>query len=86
MSAVLFSIGSTDIMFVYPNQTEIKIRKLNPNSAISINILNGVAGTREIREMAPIDRARPKIRSESDSIRGFGLLVISPKCNRSHWL
>jgi hypothetical protein len=66
-------------MFVYPNHTEIKIRKLNPNSAMSINILNGVAGTREIREIAPIDRVSPKMRSESDSIRGLGRFMISSK-------
>ena len=66
-------------MFVYPNHTEIKIRKLKPNSAISITILNGVPGTREIREMAPIDNASPKIRSDSDSIRGLGRLKVSSK-------
>ena len=73
------SIGRTDIMFVYPNHTEIKIRKLNPNSEMSINILNGVTGTREIREIAPTDSASPKIRSESDSIRGLGLFAVSSK-------
>ena len=58
-------------MFVYPIHTEIKIRKLNPNSATSTNIPSGLVGSREINEIAPIDRASPKIiltNSESDSI------------------
>ena len=66
-------------MCVYANHTEIRIRKLNPNSKMSINILDGVSGTREISEIAPIDRASPKMRSESDLIRGQGRFVCSSK-------
>ena len=73
------SNGRTDIILVYLNHTEIRIRKLNPNCAMSINILDGVSGMREIREMAPIDRASPKMRSESDSIRGLGRFAFSFK-------
>jgi hypothetical protein len=71
MAVVPSSIGRADIMFVYPNHTEIRIRKLNPNSARSINIPDGLAGIREIREIVPIERASPKTiltNSESDSI------------------
>ena len=46
---------------------------------MSINIRKGVPGIREIREIAPIDNASPKIRSERDSIRGLGRLMTSPK-------
>jgi len=46
---------------------------------MSINILDGVSGTREIREIAPIDRASPKMRSESDSMRGLGRFMFSSK-------
>ena len=73
------SNGRTDIMFVNPNHTETRIKKLNPNCEMSINILDGVAGTRETREIAPIDRASPKMRSESDSMRGLGHFMFSSK-------
>ena len=76
---MLSSIGRIDIIFVYANQTEIKIRKLNPNSEMSISIPNGLAGIREIRGIVLIAKARPKIRSESDSIRGLGRDVTASK-------
>jgi hypothetical protein len=63
-------------MFVYANQTEIKIKKLNANSRRSINIANGLAGIREISGIVLIANASPKIRSESDSIRGLVRVVI----------
>jgi len=70
---VLSSIGRTDMMFVYPNHTDIKIKKLNPNSAISTNIPNGLRGMREIKGIVLIAKASPKIMSESDSIRGLSI-------------
>lgn len=76
---MLSSIGRIDIMFVYANQTEIKIKKLNPNSRRSINIANGFAGIREINGIVLIANASPKIRSESDSIRGLARVVAASK-------
>ncbi len=66
-------------MFVYANQTEIKIKKLNPNSRRSINIANGLVGIREIRGIVLIAKPRPKIRSESDSILGLVRIVTASK-------
>ena len=81
---MLSSIGRTDIMLVYPNHTDIKIRKLNPNSEMSINIPNGLPGSREIMGMVLIARASPKMMSDSDSIRGLAIrglvrIIISSK-------
>jgi len=60
-------------MFVYPNHTEIRIRKLNPNSEMSINIPNGLAGSREISGIPLIAKASPKMMPERDSIRGLAI-------------
>jgi hypothetical protein len=76
---MLSSIGRIDITFVYANQTEIKIKKLNPNSRRSINIPNGLVGIREISGIVLIANASPKIRSESDSIRGLVRVVTASK-------
>jgi hypothetical protein len=66
-------------MFVYANQTEIKIKKLNPNSRRSTNIANGLAGIREISGIVLIANASPKMMSESDSIRGLVRVVPASK-------
>ena len=66
-------------MFVYANQTEIKIKKLNPNSRRSTNIANGLAGIREISGIVLIANASPKIMSESDSIRGLVRVLSASK-------
>ncbi len=75
-------------MLVYPNHTDIIIRKLNANSETSITIPKGFAGSREIKGTVLIANASPKMISESDSMRGLWIrgldsFVISSKKNRS---
>src|SRR3989475_13037384 len=60
------STGSTDITSVYRNQTKIRIRKLKPNVAMLPNSIDVSVGLLVIRFNAPLDKARPKIRSDSD--------------------
>ena len=81
---VLFSTGRTDIVFVYPIQTEIRMRKPKPNSEMSRIMPNGFAGSLEMRGKVLIANASPKMTSESDSIldrdiRGTDVVVFSSK-------
>jgi hypothetical protein len=57
---------------VYRNQIEIRIRKLKPNPAILSTRISVFLGRLLISPMAPIERARPKMRSVRDSILGRG--------------
>jgi hypothetical protein len=64
--------GRTDIISVKRNQIWIRIRKLKPNPAIASKSSDVSVGGLLIRTIAPIERARPKTRSVSDSILGRG--------------
>jgi len=70
-------------MLVYPTHTDIRMRKLKPNSARSTRIPTGLAGSLVISGMLLIARARPKMMSDNDSIldlaipREFSLVVLS---------
>lgn len=68
-------------MFVYENQMEIRIKKLKPKLSKSKMISSGVEGGLERRDTAPIESARPKIRSVNDSILAFGLRFLSTRFN-----
>ena len=59
-------------MFVYPNQIEIRIRKLKPNPAMSIMTSAGLEAGLARRDRDPIESASPNIRSVNDSILTFG--------------
>jgi hypothetical protein len=72
----LVSIGSTDIMFVYRSQIEIRIRKLKPNPARFIITSAGLEGGLLSRATEPIDNASPNMRSVNDSILVFGVRLL----------
>jgi hypothetical protein len=69
----LVSSGNTDMMRVYRSHIVIRMRKLKPNVARSFSTAPTSVGGLLTSEIAPTERARPKIRSASDSIlaRGF---------------
>jgi len=70
------SIGSNDIAFVYRNQIEIRIRKLNANPPISTIASLTVEGTLARSDREPIESASPKTKSVNDSSRVFGIRLL----------
>jgi len=69
------SAGKIEVIVEYDRQTATKIRKLNaysPKAAINWvkDVYSGLISVK-----APIERARPKIRSENASILGRGFKV-----------
>lgn len=77
----LVSTGSTDIMFVYRNQIEMRIRKLKPKPTRSVITSAGPKGGLLSRETAPIDNASPNMRSVNDSILVFGIRLLISRVN-----
>ena len=69
-----FSTGSADIILVYRTQIAARMRKLNPKSRREETRAIRLAGRALRSDTAPIERARPKMRSESVWILGFGAL------------
>jgi hypothetical protein len=63
-------------MLVYRNQSDIRIRKLKPNPTRSLITSVGLEGGLLRRESEPIDNASPNMRSVSDSILVFVLLIV----------
>lgn len=71
--ALLPSNGKTDMIRVYLSHVVMRIRKLKPNVTSALSTAWAVVGGLLTRDIAPTERARPNIRSASDSIlaRGF---------------
>jgi hypothetical protein len=74
-NAYLVSAASIDIVLVKPIQIMIMIMKLKPNipMLVEIVVMFGVLLGFKLMmsEIAPTERARPKTRSDNDSIRIF---------------
>lgn len=60
-------------MRVYEYQTLIRIRKLKAKYKMSRTSCGKSLGGCPIKVKAPMERAKPKIKSESDSMRDFGV-------------
>ena len=58
---------------VYPDQTQITMRKLKPNSTMLVTRSEGVCGSFEMSVIEPIESARPKTKSDRFSILSLDL-------------
>ncbi|HUO42501.1 MAG TPA: hypothetical protein VMU35_05950 [Methylomirabilota bacterium] len=69
-------------MAVYLSHTEINMKKLNPNPITPLTTSSGLTGGLLSSDDDPVESASPKIKSDRDSILGFGispLNVIHPE-------
>jgi hypothetical protein len=68
--------------------TEIRIRKTESKLYNVNHMLAGLLGILVFREIVPMERARPNIRSERDSMRGRGCLTVSATMDNQYgkWL
>ena len=64
-------------MPVYLSHTEINMKKLKPNPIMSVTTSLGLTAGRLSNDNEPIESARPNIKSERDSILGFGIRALN---------
>ena len=67
------SIGRTDMILVYLTQIRARMKKAQPKPRIEPTKSGRLAGLPPRSDIAPMDRARPKMRSESVCILGRGM-------------
>jgi hypothetical protein len=70
-------------MAVYLSHTEINMKKLKPNPKMSVTTSLGLTTGRLRSDNEPIESARPNIKSERDSILGFGIRPLNAQSPRS---
>jgi len=62
-----------DMVLVYVYQTLMSMKKLNAKYPIDLSKSEKLLGAFPIKVSAPMERANPKIKSESVSMRDFGV-------------
>lgn len=71
------SRGQAVTIAVYLSHTEIKMKKLKPNPKMSATTSLGLTAGRLSNDNDPIERARPNIKSERDSILGLAIRTLN---------